>query len=390
MTERPRHPDAQRPTIAVVSDAIWPYHRGGKEMRYHHLCQRLAQRGFDLHVFTMQWWDGPRTHTEAGVRYTAISRRWEMYVGERRSILQAVMFGLGCLRLMRHRFDAIEADHMPYLPLFPIRLVATLKRVPLTVTWHEVWGAEYWREYLGPAGRLAAALEWAAMRLPDHILAVTEETRDRLVAAGVRTDRVTVVPNGVDVAAIRDAAPSPETFDLVFVGRLIEHKRVADLIDAVALLAAEGTPLTCAIVGDGPERERLEQRAAERGVSGSVRVLGLVDDQTVVYGLVKSSGCFVLPSVREGFGIAVVEAYACGVPVITTDHHDNHARLLVDDGVTGWLSGTGAEQLAATIRRSLGERIDPSRVAATLHRCDWDRIADDLADLLAGTTGAAA
>lgn len=359
-------------------------------MRYHHLCQRLVERGFDLHVFTMHWWDGPRTRCDDGVRYTAISRRWPMYVGERRSILQAVMFGLGCLRLLRYRVDAIDADHMPYLPLFPIRLVAWLKRVPLTVTWHEVWGPAYWREYLGPTGRLAAALEWAAMRLPDHIVAVTDETRDRLVDAGVPPDRITVVPNGVDIAAIRAAPPSADAFDLVFVGRLIEHKRVADLIDAVALLAEEGTRLTCAIVGDGPERERLERRAAERGVGELVSVLGTIDDQATVYGLVKSSRCFVLPSVREGFGIAVVEAYACGVPVITTDHADNHARFLVDDGVTGWLSGTGAAQLAATIRRSLGETVDPRGAAATLDRCDWDRIADDLAELFTETTGAAA
>ena len=176
----------------------------------------------------------------------------------------------------------------------------------------------------------------------------------------------------------------------MFVGRLIEHKRVADLIGAVALLAAEGTPLTSAIVGDGPERERLEQHAIELGVSDVVRVLGSIADQADVYGLVKSSGCFVLPSVREGFGITVVEAFACGVPVITTDHRDNYARLLVDDGVTGWLTGTGVERLAATIRRSLGERLDPGRTAPTLERCDWDRIADRLAELYAESAGVAA
>ena len=68
-----------------------------------------------------------------------------------------------------------------------------------------------------------------------------------------------------------------------------------------------------------------------------MRFYGSLEHTRDVYGLIKSSSVFVLPSVREGFGIVVVEALACGVPVITTDHPDNQARLLVEDGVTGWL-----------------------------------------------------
>ena len=60
------------------------------------------------------------------MRYHAVSRLVPLYVGERRSILQAVLFSLGCLRLLGHQFDAIEADQMPYLPLFPLRLVASI------------------------------------------------------------------------------------------------------------------------------------------------------------------------------------------------------------------------------------------------------------------------
>lgn len=365
----------------MVSDAIYPFHKGGKEVRYHHLCPRLARQGFDVHVFTMQWWAGARHRRDDGVEYTAVTRCLPLYVGERRSILQAVLFSLGCFRMLGYHFDAIEADQMPNLPLFPLRVVATLKRVPLIVSWHEVWGEEYWCEYLGRWGVVGAALERMAMRLPDHIVAVNAETRARLIDGGVPAARVTVLPNGVDVEEIAAASPADTEFDVIYVGRLLEHKRVVDLVDAVGLLAGNGMALRCAIVGTGPERDALERRAVELNVEHQLSFLGSLDTHDAVFGLMKSSRVFVLPSVREGFGIVVVEAFACGIPVITTDHPDNKARLLVDDGVTGWLTKPDAESLAATIRTALSEPLDPDSTRDLLERCDWDRIAIDLGDI---------
>ena len=147
--------------------------------------------------------------------------------------------------------------------------------------------------------------------------------------------------------------------------------------------------LTCAIVGTGPERERLERRAAQLGIARQVRFFGSIEHDDAVYGLIKSSRCFVLPSVREGFGIVVVEAFACGVPVITTDHPDNKARLLVDDGVTGWLCSPSADGLAATIRRSRERPADLTRTIDTLAQCDWDQIAGRLAVMYANAGKAA-
>lgn len=362
---------------------------GGKEIRYHHLCSRLGRHEIDVHVFTMHWWDGSRHRHDDGVDYTAISRRVPLYDGERRSIVQALWFSFGCFRLLRHRFDVIEADHMPYLPLFPLRIVASLKRVPLVVTWHEVWGTEYWRTYLGRAGVIGALLERLAMRLPDHVVAVNAATRERLIDGGVAASCVSVLPNGVDLALIAASPPATTTFDLIYVGRLIEHKRVADLLGAIGTLSSEGMTFTCAIVGTGPERERLEQRAVDLGIARHVRFFGALDEHEAVYGLMKSSTCVVLPSVREGFGVVVVEAFACGVPVITTDHPDNLAQLLVDDGVTGWLSEPTVGALAAAIRRSREHPCDLTGADATLERCDWDQLAGQLA-VLYGTMGEAA
>ena len=75
--------------------------------------------------------------------------------------------------MVKYNYDVIEADHMPYLQLLPLRIVASIRRVPFVVTWHELWGPKYWRQYLGTQlGVIAAGIERLATRLPGMIIAV--------------------------------------------------------------------------------------------------------------------------------------------------------------------------------------------------------------------------
>ena len=90
----PDRPD-RRPVVAIVSDAIYPYNKGGKELRYHEITSRLADAGWDVNVYTMHWWDGPRERVENGITYRALCRRQGLYSGGRRSIFQAFAFSLG-------------------------------------------------------------------------------------------------------------------------------------------------------------------------------------------------------------------------------------------------------------------------------------------------------
>lgn len=336
----------------MVTDAVYPYHLGGKEVRYHQLARGLVRRGVEVHVFTMHWWQGPAHRVDDGVHYHALCRRHRLYRGRRRSIAQAVLFSLACLRLVRYRFDVLEADGMPLLQLFPLHLVAALRRMPLVVTWHEFWGRETWRRYLGAAGQVAAFVERRAVRIGDVLVTPSPGTGERLIAQGISPRRVRLVPNGIDLDVLDSVPPSPLAFDLLFVGRLIEHKHVDLLLMAIAELQRAGRAVSCGVVGDGPERAALETLAERLGVDG-VRFLGALDDQAGVYGLMKAARVFVLPSTREGYGIVVAEAIACGLLVVTSDHPDNHARHLVEPGVTGWRCDATVPALAAAIARAL-------------------------------------
>ncbi len=373
----------RRPVIAFVSDAIYPYHRGGKELRYHELARRLAGRA-EVHVYTMRWWAGPRARVADGVTFHAISPLIPLYAGGRRSMRQAVGFALACLRLLGCRFDVLEADHMPYLQIFVLRLVATVRRKRFVVTWHEVWDAGYWRQYLGWAGPAAWLTQWLAMRLPDHIIAASPQTADRLRAVLGARASITVAPNGIDLDAVRGCRPDRSASDLVVVSRLVAHKRVGMLLDVVALLHAQGMPVTCRVIGDGPERPALRAQARALGVDHAVEFRHDVAEQQEVYALMKAAKVFVFPSAREGFGISVLEALACGLNVVTTSDPDNLARHLAARSAHGVICDPSAAAVAeATARLLAGPGPRPGRERCDadpwLADYDWDAMTDRVA-----------
>ena len=124
--------------IAFISDAVYPYNKGGKEKRLFEISTRLAST-HDVTIYCMKWWkDKETTRIENGVTLHAISPLYPLYSGERRAIKEAVLFSLHCFKLLREDFDILDADHMPHLVLFPLKIVCLIKRKMFYVTWHEV------------------------------------------------------------------------------------------------------------------------------------------------------------------------------------------------------------------------------------------------------------
>jgi len=369
-----------RPVVALVTDAILPYHRGGKEVRYREVARRLAQRA-DVHVYTMNWWRGANTRRVDGVTLHAISPMIPLYSGERRSVRQAVVFAAGCLRLLANRFDVIEADHMPYLQLFVLRLVASLRRKRLVVTWNECWGRDYWRRYLGRPGVVGWWLERIAMRLPDHIVAASDETARRLREDVPERIGVSAAPNGVDLELIARTPAAAQPSDVIAVGRMLGHKRFDLLIEALGILRDQGDPLFCRIVGDGPERDALHRLARERGVRHLIEFHHDVADPAELYGLLKASRAFAFPSEREGFGIAALEALACGLPVVVTSAPDNLARELVSRAAAGVVCEPAAEALAGALRGVLSTPT-PAEPEAWIREFDWSSVTNHVWDVL--------
>ena len=371
----------RRQVVALVTDAIGPWHRGGKESYYQELVRRLADHA-EVHVYTMHWWDGPRVRVEDNVTYHAICPKRSLYNERRRSIRQALLFAVCCLRLLTARFDVIEADHMPYMQLFPLRLVATLRRKRLVVTWHECWGPDYWRRYMGQPGRIGWLLESLALRLPDAIISTSPLTAERVSELTRGRVPVTTATYGIDLASFAHVDRATDSSDVVAVGRLLPHKRIDLLLEALAILNDEGRPLTARIIGTGPQLEALRTQAQGLGLSAFVEFRQDITDQRHLYASLKAAQVAVFPSEREGFGIAVLEALACGVPVVTTSAQANYAQWLI----TGDADGIVCEPTAPALADAIGTVLDRPRSAtsdaAWLKQYDWSAITESVATAL--------
>ncbi|MBN1236153.1 MAG: glycosyltransferase family 4 protein, partial [Methanotrichaceae archaeon] len=239
--------------IAYIYDAVYPWVKGGAEKRIYELSRRLAARGHEVHCYGMLWWPGKEEILQEGVHLHGICPTMPLYSSGKRSISQAAFFA-GKLLSIRTDCEVIDCQNFPYLSCFSAKLLSSLKGQKLFITWHEVWG-DYWREYLGRKGRAGQAVEWAAARLTDRNIAVSERTKRELLGLGAR--EVQVVQNGIDWQGIMKVQPSAKQSDVIYVGRLVEHKNVDILINAVSIVKSEIPDVKALIVGDGPEMKRL-------------------------------------------------------------------------------------------------------------------------------------
>jgi glycosyltransferase involved in cell wall biosynthesis len=164
---------------------------------------------------------------------------------------------------------------------------------------------------------------------------------------------VVTVPLGADLTRL--AAPSgpiEPTYDVVYMGRLLEHKNIGMLLQAAHLCREQGRAIRVLVVGDGPCLDSLVTARDEMGLGDLVRFQPFVTEAEYS-GTMRSGRIFVLPSLREGFGRVVLEANSCGLPAIVVDHPDNAAVELIQPGLNGLVSGGSVAALAATIGEAL-------------------------------------
>src|SRR5580765_6667442 len=247
-------------------------------------------------------------------------------------------------------------------------LVAGKGRPPIVVhTFH----GHVLKGYFGP-GRTAffRQVERNLARTSDVLVAVSPEVRDELVESRIAPhDKFTVIRLGIP----KDA------FVVGWVGRMTGVKDTGAVLHIVRAARERGVDAVLCMVGDGPDRERLEQLAHDLGIARSTYFVGYQSD---VAGYYRLFDAFLLPSVNEGTPVSAIEALASGTPVVAT--RVGGVPDVVRDGVDGFLVEPGdveaaADRLAALARDpELRERLGTAARKDIRERYSVARLVDDV------------
>lgn len=370
---------------------------GGAERVMAGLASRLASRGHEIHLITLDDGRRERYEVDAAVRRhrLGVLGGGRGGVGRGWSLLKRWWSLRRAVATTRCDVVLSFCDRTNLLMLLAAAGLRTRSardggpreqswragsRLPVVISEH----SDPRRQTLGRGG------EWARRRLYPRARAVvvlTEPVADFMRAVGCRDVRV--IPGAVDPPPIRsDRGQAAENRRVIALGRLAPEKSLDRLITAFAQAAGDDSRWNLRIVGDGPQREQLARHAETLGIADRVSFAGWVRP---IWGELAASTVYALSSRYEGFPSALLEAMAVGLPCVAVDC-DSGPRAILRHGEDGWLVPNDTASLAAGLRRMITEPSLRERLGGlapeVLRRFGWESLVDAyeraLVDAIAG------
>jgi glycosyltransferase involved in cell wall biosynthesis len=292
--------------------------RGGVDRYYFNLIRALDALDVRTHGLVA----GDRSAVDA----EALQASMECFAADGTSLLTR----WGALRRAVGRAvpetDVVVSHFAPYA--FPV--LDQIRTKPLAVHFHGPWALESAVEGAGTlAVRTKRLIEQAVYRTGDRFIVLSQAFADILAGEyGVARDAIRIIPGGVDVGRFRTVGSRADARralgwpvdrpTIVTVRRLVRAKGLERLIDAAVEIRAAIPDVALHIVGTGPLAADLAERVRERGLETTVSFAGFVGEEQLA-DVYRAADLFVVPTVAlEGFGLVVVEALACGTPVVVT------------------------------------------------------------------------
>lgn len=361
---------------------------GGSETYLERVGADLVRRGVRVTYLTAAYPGAPREEWRGGVRFVRAGGRITVYPRVL-GILLAARIGRGPLAGARP--DAI-IDTQNGVPFF----AAALRVAPTVVLVHHCH-----REQWPVAGTLLGRVGWfLESRLSPRVhrrnryVTVSAPSKDELVALGVDATRITVIHNGIDPVpqpesgGATSSADDLATFDtatvrLCVLSRLVPHKQVEHALTVVAELIRNGRNVHLDVIGDGWWSTQLRSAAHDLGVTEAVTFHGHVDEREK-HEILARARVHLMPSRKEGWGLAVIEAAQHRVPTIGYRSATGLAESIAH-GTTGLLVEGPEELVTATtalvddpiLAQTLG-----AAAAAKARRYSWDATGAAMLDLL--------
>ncbi|MFF5209419.1 glycosyltransferase family 4 protein [Streptosporangium sp. NPDC000396] len=327
---------------------------GGAEEYAWQVSRYLVAQGASVHFLTSREPGQARSERCDGIELRRMGNRYLVYL----------LVPLWLL-LRRRRFDVV-VDSMNGIPFFSPLVVR--RRTSVICLVHHVHDRQFHAFFPSWLARIGCFIEGPVARLLYRrrmTITVSESSMEDLRTRLRWLAPIEIVPNGSPAvrSIARQALPGDPA--VVYLGRLVGHKRIERVVDLAAELGESHPGLHVHVVGRGPETEALAARADGLGVADRVHLHGFLSEpaKNAVLG---SALLNVTASEFEGWGLTVIEAAAFGVPTVAYDVAG--LRDSVRDGVTGWLVRDG-ETLADVVDRAIKELADPVRRAEIQQAC---------------------
>ena len=333
---------------------------GGAENYLHEISWRLVKRGHQITWFASSWKGLKEREVSDGMEVIRKGGKYSVYIHA---------FLTYITELRNEDFDVIVDDinGVPFFtPLFVRReKVAVLHHLVRRIFFKEL------RFYLAFVGYFSERLVPVAYRKTKFIT-VSKSTKNELEDFGIKD--IEVIYNGVDIT-INDNLDKSLNPSIAFLGRLKRYKRLDHLLKAYRIVSVRIPETELWIAGDGDQGIELEKLAEEMGLT--VDFLSHVDEATKVK-LLQEAWVFVTTSEKEGWGVTVLEANACGTPCIGYDVPGLRDSIL--NGETGFLVSDGDfEELASMICKVLEDEILREKLSRNAleysKRFSWDESA---------------
>lgn len=361
--------------VAVASHA-YPISEGAYSGQFvHELASAMVRLGHDVHAIVPSARGRGRSSMD-GVRLEFYKARDRVSHGraDNQYIRSPRIAVAGSLVRAVHRLhQVVRANNVDIIHAhwaIPMGFVGAVVKMftglPLVITTH---GRDVYADR--QAGDIVPTLWYTrpflrfSLALADQVISVSQDCARHAVRAGASPDRTVVIHNGIDLSRFYPSAAAPaevrERYGIsqhaklaLFVGSLNEHKGTDILLQAMPHVLREVPDASLLVVGEGPAIEGLLALRESLGLQDKVLFAGYIPNTEVP---LYENACdvFVLPSLREPFGIAAVEAMGCAKPVIAS--RTGGLAEIIDHGETGLLTDPGnSEQLAAAIIRVLTDR----------------------------------
>jgi len=317
-----------------------PY-AGGAEVHLHEIFGRIAKQGHSVTLVCSQFRGGaPRDYID-GIRIIRIGKR---NVFNFAVPLWYLFFGA--------KYDVIidDVNKIPfYTPLYV--------RKPVIALFHHLFGKSIYLETNPVAASYVYAAEWLIPRVYKSvpIVAVSESTKSELVEQGIPEKNIKIIHNSVDHSRYSpDQNKKPNSFTIGFLGRIKKYKSITHLLEAFDRIKVEIPDAKLVVIGDGDYLPQLKSAAKKLKYRNDIEFTGYVSGEEKVR-RIREMDVIVNTSSKEGWGLTVIEANACGVPVIGADVPGLRDSII--DEETGLLYHYGdIEALTALLFRYYGDK----------------------------------